>query len=148
MASGAAAATTEPAAALADAASARLKARGPVPPPTPAYLPTAGSPLTVDERLYADIQSAPRRLVQAFTLPIRSGQAWKAPAGSIVRISTPEGPQVGQYIIITYSRGVDFRTSVQFPSFLLSRLFIFSFFLSFFLVPFFWYGGSLYTGYS
>jgi uncharacterized protein YcgI (DUF1989 family) len=28
-------------------------------------------------------------------LPIRSGRAWKAPAKSIIRISTPEGPQVG-----------------------------------------------------
>lgn len=76
-------------------ASARLKARGPIPPPTPAYLPKVGSPLTVDERLYAEIQAAPRRLLREFTLPIRSGQAWEAPAGSIVRISTPEGPQVG-----------------------------------------------------
>ncbi|RYP36692.1 hypothetical protein DL768_010928 [Monosporascus sp. mg162] len=76
-------------------ASERLKARKPIPNPVPAYLPKAGSPLTVDEGLYADIQSAPRTLIQEFTLPIRSGQAWKAPAGSIVRISTPEGPQVG-----------------------------------------------------
>lgn len=76
-------------------ASERLKARGPVPTPVPAYLPKAGSPLTVDAQLYADIQSAPRRRLQEFTLPIRSGQAWQAPAGSIVRISTPEGPQVG-----------------------------------------------------
>ncbi|RYP85995.1 hypothetical protein DL769_000858 [Monosporascus sp. CRB-8-3] len=76
-------------------ASARLKARKPIPKPVPAYLPKAGSPLTVDEGLYADIQSAPRTLIQEFTLPIRSGRAWKAPAGSIVRISTPEGPQVG-----------------------------------------------------
>ncbi|RYO92861.1 hypothetical protein DL764_008065 [Monosporascus ibericus] len=76
-------------------ASERLKARKPIPNPVPAYLPKAGSPLTVDEGLYAEIQSAPRTLIQEFTLPIRSGQAWKAPAGSIVRISTPEGPQVG-----------------------------------------------------
>lgn len=64
-------------------------------PPVPAYLPTAGSPLTVDTALYSKIQQAPRRLTQEFTLPIRSGRAWSAPAGSIVRISTPEGPQVG-----------------------------------------------------
>ncbi|RYP79034.1 hypothetical protein DL771_000012 [Monosporascus sp. 5C6A] len=76
-------------------ASERLKARKPIPNPVPAYLPKAGSPLTVDEGLYADIQSAPRTLIREFTLPVRSGQAWKAPAGSIVRISTPEGPQVG-----------------------------------------------------
>lgn len=73
----------------------RLKARQPIPPPVPAYLPKAGSPLTVDKNLYNSIQAAPRILTQEFTLPIRSGRAWKADAGSIIRISTPEGPQVG-----------------------------------------------------
>ncbi|KAI6562724.1 hypothetical protein MCOR04_009290 [Pyricularia oryzae] len=53
----------------------RLAARKPIPKPT--------------------IQEAPRVLLEEFTLPIRSGRAWKASAGSIVRISTPEGPQVG-----------------------------------------------------
>ncbi|KAI8257702.1 hypothetical protein K4K58_003777 [Colletotrichum sp. SAR11_239] len=73
----------------------RLKDRKPIPKPVPAYLATAGSPLTVDKVLYESAQKAPRVLVEEFTLPIRSGKAWKAPAGSIVRISTPEGPQVG-----------------------------------------------------
>lgn len=73
----------------------RLRNRKPIPKPVPAYLPTAGSPLTVDANLYSSIQQAPRVLVDEFTLPIRSGRAWRAPAGSIVRISTPEGPQVG-----------------------------------------------------
>ncbi|KAL7943831.1 hypothetical protein V8C42DRAFT_328566 [Trichoderma barbatum] len=73
----------------------RLKARKPVPPPVPAYLPTAGSPLSVDKQLYDTIQQAPRVLVEEFTVDIRSGRAWEAPAGSIVSISTPEGPQVG-----------------------------------------------------
>ena len=80
---------------LADGA-ARREARGPVPEPVPAYLPKIGSPLTVDKELYNTLQAAPRVLVEEFTLPIRSGRAWKAPAGSIVRISTPEGPQVGK----------------------------------------------------
>ncbi|KAI8282846.1 hypothetical protein K4K60_003195 [Colletotrichum sp. SAR11_57] len=75
----------------------RLKDRKPIPKPVPAYLATAGSPLTVDKVLYESAQKAPRVLVEEFTLPIRSGKAWKAPAGSIVRISTPEGPQVGSY---------------------------------------------------
>lgn len=75
----------------------RLKARKPVPKPVPAYLPTAGSPLSVDKNLYEAIQQAPRVLVEEFTVPIRSGRAWEAPAGSIVSISTPEGPQVGMY---------------------------------------------------
>jgi hypothetical protein len=79
----------------------RLKARKPVPKPVPAYLPTAGSPLSVDKDLYETIQKAPRVLVEEFTLPIRSGRAWEAPAGSIIHISTPEGPQVGMYIPIS-----------------------------------------------
>ena len=73
----------------------RLRARQPVPKPVPAYLPAAGTPLTVDKSLYEAIQKAPRVLFQDFTLPIRSGKAWEAPAGSIISISTPEGPQVG-----------------------------------------------------
>ncbi|KAI1324020.1 hypothetical protein F5Y16DRAFT_412281 [Xylariaceae sp. FL0255] len=76
-------------------AQSRREARGPVPKPKPAYLPTAGSPLTIDENLYAQIRIAPRVRTEEFVLPIRSGRAWKADAGSIVRISTPEGPQVG-----------------------------------------------------
>lgn len=76
----------------------RLRSRKPVPKPVPAYLPSAGSPLTVPQDLYQTVQKAPRVLVEEFVLPIRSGRAWKAPAGSIVRISTPEGPQVGESI--------------------------------------------------
>lgn len=83
--------------AAAEEAAARLAARKPIPTPTPAYLPKAGSPLAVDRDTYAAIQQAPRKLIEEFVLPIRSGRAWKAPAGSIVRISTPEGPQVGEY---------------------------------------------------
>ncbi|KAJ7891718.1 hypothetical protein B0H14DRAFT_2688047 [Mycena olivaceomarginata] len=67
----------------------------PFPSRSPAYLPTTGSPLAVDKELYAKIRSAPRVLVEEFRLEIRSGRAWTAPAGSIVQISTPEGPQVG-----------------------------------------------------
>ncbi|EDO64868.2 hypothetical protein GE21DRAFT_9622 [Neurospora crassa] len=74
---------------------ARLAARKPIPKPVPAYLPTAGSPLSVDKNLYSTIQQAARILTDEFTIPIRSGRAWTASAGSIIRISTPEGPQVG-----------------------------------------------------
>jgi hypothetical protein len=80
---------------LNDAGTERLKMRKPVPKMPPAYLPKAGSPLTVNKTLYATAQKATRVLIEEFTLPIRSGRAWKAPAGSIVRISTPDGPQVG-----------------------------------------------------
>lgn len=82
---------------LNDADAQRLQARKPVPKMPPAYLPKAGSPLKVDEALYSAAQKAPRVLIEEFTLPIRSGKAWKAPAGSIVRISTPEGGQVGRF---------------------------------------------------
>ncbi|KAK3386323.1 hypothetical protein B0T20DRAFT_465351 [Sordaria brevicollis] len=55
---------------------ARLAARKPVPKPVPAYLPTAGSPLS------------------EITIPIRSGRAWTASAGSILyasHVSTYDG---------------------------------------------------------
>lgn len=52
--------------------------------------------MSVDKDRYAAIQQAPRVLVEEFTVPIRSGRAWEAPAGSIIEISTPEGPQVGK----------------------------------------------------
>src|SRR5271156_1209493 len=71
----------------------RLKSLKAIPPPRPAYLATAGSPLTVNEDLYTAIRTAPRVPIISFTLPIRSGRAWHAPATSIVRISTPEGPR-------------------------------------------------------
>ncbi|KAJ4107905.1 hypothetical protein NW760_008752 [Fusarium oxysporum] len=73
----------------------RLANRKPIKKPVPAYLPSPGSVLTVDKALYTSIREAPRELIEEFTLPIRSGKAWKAPAGCIVKISTPEGPQVG-----------------------------------------------------
>ena len=74
----------------------RQRARRPIPKMPPAYLSKTGSPLAVDRKLYAAIQSAPRASILTLTLPIRSGRAWEVPAGSIVRISTPEGPQVGR----------------------------------------------------
>ena len=79
------------------AAGERFKNRTPIPAPTPAYLARASpSPLAVDKALYDAVQKADRVLVQDFTLPIRSGRAWEVPEGCIVRISTPEGPQVGE----------------------------------------------------
>jgi uncharacterized protein YcgI (DUF1989 family) len=75
----------------------RRQARKPIPKPKPAYLPTAGSPLSVDEGLYTRIRDAPRLKNDEFVIPIRSGRAWKAEAGCIVRISTPNGPQVGKF---------------------------------------------------
>ncbi|KAF2716114.1 hypothetical protein K431DRAFT_289673 [Polychaeton citri CBS 116435] len=64
-------------------------------PPVPAYQASPGSILHTDRDLYDAIANAKRELVEEFVLPIRSGKAWTAPAGHIVRFSTPEGPQVG-----------------------------------------------------
>jgi uncharacterized protein YcgI (DUF1989 family) len=61
----------------------------------PAYRAVPGSILHPDTAFYDQIRQAKRRPIESFELPIRSGRAWKAPAGSIVRISTPAGPQVG-----------------------------------------------------
>ncbi|OAA37651.1 meiotic chromosome segregation protein [Metarhizium rileyi] len=80
---------------VAESSAERMKTRDNVPKPRPAYIPTVGSPLAVDEEAYTTIQKAPRVLIDEFTLPVRSGRAWEVPAGSIVKISTPEGPQVG-----------------------------------------------------
>jgi uncharacterized protein YcgI (DUF1989 family) len=61
----------------------------------PAYQATTPA-LTVDKAFYTRIAEAGgRRQVEAFTIPIRSGRAWTVPAGHVFRITTPEGPQVG-----------------------------------------------------
>ncbi|WP_105035582.1 urea carboxylase-associated family protein [Cryobacterium aureum] len=61
-----------------------------------AYQATAGSPLDVDREFYGRIASgAGRELTEQFTIPIRSGRAWKVPAGHVCRILTVDGPQVG-----------------------------------------------------
>ncbi|KAK5138524.1 hypothetical protein LTR08_000112 [Meristemomyces frigidus] len=70
-------------------------ADNPHPPPQPAYQATPGSILNSDRALYTSIATAERTAIDSFTLPRRSGRAWQVPAGHIVRISTPEGPQVG-----------------------------------------------------
>lgn len=62
-----------------------------------AYQATAGSPLAVDKEFYGKIGDATdqRALVDTFIIPIRSARAWTVPAGSVCRLTTPEGPQVG-----------------------------------------------------
>lgn len=56
-----------------------------------------GAALDVDRDFYSqigdDIQS--REVIDEFIIPIRSGQAWDVPAGHVCRISTVDGPQVG-----------------------------------------------------
>jgi uncharacterized protein YcgI (DUF1989 family) len=65
------------------------------PRPQPAYQATPGSILNPNKAFYDSIAKASRQSITSFTLPIRSGRAWTAPAGHIVRLSTPDGPQVG-----------------------------------------------------
>src|SRR5580693_8980260 len=62
-----------------------------------AYQSTAGSALDVDKDFYRRIaeDTASRRLVESFVIPIRTGRAWKVPAGHVFRIVAVEGPQVG-----------------------------------------------------
>jgi len=61
-----------------------------------AYQATQGSALDVDRAFYTRVASAheTRTLVESTVVPIRSGYAWKVPAGHVFRIVTIEGPQV------------------------------------------------------
>lgn len=61
----------------------------------PSFLPDA---LTGTDRYrpVAD-ERVSRTLVEAFEIPIRSGQAWHVKAGQLCRIIAPEGPQVGDF---------------------------------------------------
>lgn len=56
-----------------------------------------GPALEADRNFYGAIgrETASRTLVDSFQIPIRSGKAWKVPAGHVCRILTVEGPQVG-----------------------------------------------------
>lgn len=66
------------------------------PKPQSAYQSRPGSILYADRTLYSRIATATRTTPKtSFILPPRSGRAWHAPARTIIRISTPEGPQVG-----------------------------------------------------
>ena len=66
------------------------------PKPSPAYLPTSStSPLHIDRALYTTVASSPRRSISNFHIPIRSARAFHVRAGQICRLTTPEGPQVG-----------------------------------------------------
>ncbi|STV77573.1 Urea carboxylase-related aminomethyltransferase [Klebsiella variicola] len=60
-----------------------------------AYQSTKGSALDVDRDFYQALADGERQLKQQYRVPIRSGFAWEVPAGHLFRITTPEGPQVG-----------------------------------------------------
>ncbi|RDW61994.1 hypothetical protein BP6252_11427 [Coleophoma cylindrospora] len=68
--------------------------------PQPAYQASQGSPLVADQKLYSAIANSTtsnggRELTDSFIISPRSGRAWTVPVGSICRITTPDGPQVG-----------------------------------------------------
>lgn len=60
-----------------------------------AYQSLPGGPLDPDRGFYQRIAAADRTLMRQFEIPVRTGLAWEVPAGSVVRIRTVEGPQVG-----------------------------------------------------
>jgi uncharacterized protein YcgI (DUF1989 family) len=63
----------------------------------PAYQASKGSPLDVDKAFYRRIaqEHGSRRLIDKLVVPVRSGRAWRVPAGHVFRIVTIDGPQVG-----------------------------------------------------
>lgn len=56
-----------------------------------------GPALEADQDFYRPIgeQTEARTVVSELTVQIRSGEAWEVPAGHVCRISTVDGPQVG-----------------------------------------------------
>jgi uncharacterized protein YcgI (DUF1989 family) len=64
-----------------------------------------GSALDVDKDFYGNIArtTESRTLVDSFVIPIRSGKAWKVPAGHVCRILTVDGPQVGDLNIWNFN---------------------------------------------
>jgi len=64
--------------------------------PAAAYRATEGGALDVDRAFYDRLAAEDgRELVQQFDIPIRTGRAWTVPAGSVCRLRTVDGPQVG-----------------------------------------------------
>jgi uncharacterized protein len=64
--------------------------------PEPSYVAASGSPLHADPDVYGPLgtETGERELLVSHVIPVRSGWAFEAPAGSVVRFSTLEGPQV------------------------------------------------------
>lgn len=65
-------------------------------PPAPAYTAPPNSTVNATSQLYRSIsETAARELDSCFTIRPCSGQAWVVPAGHVCRLTTPQGPQVG-----------------------------------------------------
>ncbi|CAG7785467.1 unnamed protein product [Allacma fusca] len=64
------------------------------------YATTEGGQVAFNRDLYqtlGSLQDSDRRIIQDFTIPIRSGQAWEVKAGQVCRIVAVSGPQVGDF---------------------------------------------------
>jgi uncharacterized protein YcgI (DUF1989 family) len=63
----------------------------------PAYQVSPGGALDFDKDFYRRIihEADARVLIETTHIPMRSGRAWKVPAGHVFQIVAPEGPQVG-----------------------------------------------------
>ena len=69
-------------------------------PPAPAYTAPPNSTVNATSQLYRSISETAsrafaRELDSCFTIRPCSGQAWVVPAGHVCRLTTPQGPQVG-----------------------------------------------------
>ena len=64
-----------------------------------AYRAGKGSTLELNTTFYNQLKEgqAKRTLVERVHIPLRSGKAWKVPAGHVFRVLVPEGPQVGDF---------------------------------------------------
>jgi uncharacterized protein len=64
-----------------------------------AYQVNKGSALQVDKPFYdrIRIEQDKRTLIEQFEVAIRTGLAWHVPAGHVFRVTTPVGPQVGDF---------------------------------------------------
>ncbi|KAI7976922.1 hypothetical protein EIK77_010153 [Talaromyces pinophilus] len=76
-----------------------MTSRSPQQPP-PAYIAPPSSTVHASSPVYRKVaasaaEESARRLENRFTIAPCSGQAWVVRAGQVCRISTPEGPQVG-----------------------------------------------------
>lgn len=65
----------------------------------PAYQVSKGKALQVDTAFYERIRDRADQctLIEQFEAPISTGRAWKVPAGHVFRVTTPVGPQVGDF---------------------------------------------------
>jgi hypothetical protein len=63
------------------------------------YLPSDEGSLAIDHEMYTRLayETARRKLVDSFVIPIRSGRAWPVRAGQVCRVNVTEGPQVADF---------------------------------------------------